>query len=200
MSESESAILKISGTLTLEDYKSAVMARNIRAFIKAVVVFILAVIVLVAILTLFQTYPYLKNGEATVKEVAEIALGVFTKGAMPFILIGFIALYAILLFLIRPYQTMKRMRELYPGGIAFVYNFYEDRLEASSTSKTGDSTVRFKYSDVQRKIKETSYAFVLSTEQRNRYLLFKRIMTPDEAAAVRELLSARCPQGKRHAA
>ena len=88
------------------------------------------------------------------------------------------------------------MRELYPDGLPIVYDFFEEMLVINSSSQAADQTIRLKYGDVRRRIRENGHIFKLSTGQRNRLGLYKAIMTGDEIRSVRALLKERCPQSR----
>ncbi|MBR4235790.1 MAG: hypothetical protein IKR85_06985 [Clostridia bacterium] len=197
MSESDESILHISGTMTEKDYLAAVRARNGRYFLRYMVIYVLLMLIFVLGLSLYEVFPYLKSGEITLSEWLIELWNALLSRTTPFVtIIGLLILYAVVLLLVRPAQLAKRMRELYPTGMPLVYDFYVDRLVLNSSSHSGDQTVRLLYSDVQRRIKEHKYTITLSTGQKNRYSLFKSIMTPEEVAVVRDLLKTHCPQHK----
>ena len=190
-------ILSVGGTLTENDYKAAVRARGVREFLTAVLIWLLIMLLLVFGYGLYEVYPYLKSGEITLSEWLIELWNALLSRTTPFVtIIGLLILYAVVLLLVRPAQLAQRMRELYPTGMPLVYDFYVDRLVLNSSSHSGDQTVRLLYSDVQRRIKEHKYTITLSTGQKNRYSLFKSIMTPEEVAVVRDLLKTHCPQHK----
>ena len=196
MSESDESILHISGTMTEKDYLAAVRARSGRAFLKVTFIYVLLMLIYVLGLGIYKVFPYLKSGEITFGEWLIGLWNALLSGTMPYVIVGFLILYAVVLFLVRPAQIAKRMHELYPTGMPLVYDFYDDRLVINSSSPSGDQTMRLLYSDVQRRIKEHKYTITLSTGQKNRYSLFKSIMTPEEVAVVRDLLKTHCPQHK----
>ena len=88
------------------------------------------------------------------------------------------------------------MRERYPDGLPVVYVFFDNMLVIGSCEAAADQTLRMKYGDVRRRIRENGHIFKLSTGQRNRLGLYKAIMTGDEIRSVRALLKERCPQHK----
>ena len=187
-------ILSVGGTLTENDYKAAVRARGVREFLTAVLIWLLIMLLLVFGYGLYEVYPYLKSGELTFGEYLKETWVLLPAESGS--IAGIFALCAVLVLLVRPSQMVKRMRERYPTGIPFVYDFYEDELVIRSSSRSGDETVRLLYTEVQRRIKDRKYVITLSTGRKNRFGLFKAIMTPQEVTAVLELLKARCPQRK----
>ena len=189
-------ILSVGGTLTENDYKAAVRARGVRDFLTAVLIWLLIMLLLVFGYGLYKVSPYLKSGELTFGEWLDELWNVLSTRKWTLTIAGCISLYAVLVLLVRPSQMVKRMRERYPTGIPFVYDFYEDELVIRSSSRSGDETVRLLYTEVQRRIKDRKYVITLSTGRKNRFGLFKAIMTPQEVTAVLELLKARCPQRK----
>lgn len=117
----------------------------------------------------------------------------------PFVIgvfVSSIVLFILYLLILRPYRAVKQLRELSPGGIPFTYDFYEDHVVEMAKTEKSDEVVRFKYSEVQRKIIETKYHIIIITGQRIKLSFYKTIMTPDEAIHVMDLLKERCPQRK----
>ena len=196
MSEKENPIIHISGTLTLRDYMAALRAGGLRFFLIVSAIYLLMTLLIPLGMSLPNWYPYLKDGRATVGEWLNTYWEATVSGSGIFFLLGFLALYALYLLLIRPFLAGKRMRELYPDGLPIVYDFFEEMLVINSSTQAADQTVRMKYGDVQRKIRETGHVFRLSTGQRNRLGLYKAIMTEEEIGRVRVLLKERCPQHK----
>ena len=76
------------------------------------------------------------------------------------------------------------------------YAFYDDHLVLSTCSQSSDDASGLMYSDIQRKIIDARYEFVLSTGRKNRLFLYKAIMTQEEVGQVQKLLGERCPQHK----
>ena len=196
MNEADEAILHIRGTMTENDYIAAVRARGGRAFLRFTVIYVSVMLIFTLGSGLYEAFPFLKSGEITFSEWLFGLWNALLSGTTLFVIVGFLILCAVVQFLVRPAQMAKRMRELYPTGMPLVYDFYDDRLVINSSSPSGDQTARLFYSDVQRRIKEHKYVITLSTGQKNRYSLFKVIMTPEEVAAVRDLLKTHCPQHK----
>ncbi len=196
MSEKENPIIHISGTLTLRDYMAALRAGGLRFFLIVSAVYLLMLLLIPLGMSLPSWYPYLKDGSATVGEWLNTYWEATVSGSSLFILLGFLVLYALYLVLLRPYLAGKRMRERYPDGLPIVYDFFEDMLVIDSSTPAADQTLRLKYDEVRRKIRETGHIFRLSTGQRNRLGLYKAIMTGDEIRSVRALLKERCPQHK----
>ncbi len=197
MSESKVPVIHISGTVTEKDFTDAVRARGIRYFLKYSIFYILLVLLLDLGISFYYWYPVLKDGHVTFSEWLNEAWGtVFHASSGTCIIAGFLVLYALYLIIIRPGQAKKRMLELHPNGFPVTYDFFDDVLVISSATQTADETFRLKYTDVQRKIRETRYAITLSTGKRNRISLYKTIMTPEETEQVQRLLNERCPQRK----
>ena len=174
------------------------MFRNWRLRYVALMTIVLPLVLLLApvCVTLLD---WLTNGRNIPTEVLSIWVWTVTITTVtsPTMLIWFTAVivfYAVNNLVIKPARAAKRMRERDPEGAPFVYDFYEDRLEIKSSSQSSDETIRVKYADVQRRIRESRYILMLSTGQRNRFLLYKTIMTPEEASQMVELLCTRCPQ------
>ncbi len=196
MSETETPIIHISGTLTMKDYMAALRAGGLRFFLIVSAIYLPMTLLIPLGMSLPRWYPYFKDGSATVGEWLNTYREATVSGLGLFILLGFLALYALYLLLIRPYLTGKRMRERYPDGLPIVYDFFEEMLVINSSSQAADQTIRLKYGDVRRRIRETGHVFILSTGQRNRLGLYKAIMTDDEIGRVRTLLKERCPQSR----
>ena len=196
MSEKENPIIHISGTLTMKNYMAALRAGGLRFFLIVSAIYLLLMLLIPLVMSLPSWYPYLKDGSATVGEWLNTYWEATVSGSGIFFLLGFLALYALYLVLIRPYLAGKRMRERYPDGLPIVYDFFEEMLVINSSSQAADQTIRMKYGDVRRRIRENGHIFKLSTGQRNRLGLYKAIMTGDEIRSVRALLKERCPQHK----
>ena len=196
MSETETPIIHISGTLTMKDYMAALRAGGLRFFLIVSAIYLPMTLLIPLGMSLPRWYTYFKDGSATVGEWLNTYREATVSGLGIFILLGFLALYALYLLLIRPYLTGKRMRERYPDGLPIVYDFFEEMLVINSSSQAADQTIRMKYGDVRRRIRENGHIFKLSTGQRNRLGLYKAIMTGDEIRSVRALLKERCPQHK----
>ncbi len=196
MSEKENPIIHISGTLTLKNYMAAVRAGGLRFLLIYSAVYLLLAFLIPLGMSLSRWFPYLKDGSATVSDWLGAYWEVTFSGSSFFILLGFLLLYALYLLLIKPYQLGKSMRERYPDGLPIVYDFFEEMLVLNSSSQAADQTIRLKYGDVRRRIRENGHIFKLSTGQRNRLGLYKAIMTGDEIRSVRALLKERYPQHK----
>ena len=196
MSEKENPIIHISGTLTLKDYMAAVRAGGLRSMLIISLIILPGSFLCTLLISLPDWIPYLKDGRATLGEWLNTYWKASVNGSSLFVLLGFLLLYALYLFLIRPYLAGKRMRERYPDGLPIVYDFFEDMLVIDSSTPAADQTLRLKYDEVRRKIRETGHIFRLSTGQRNRLGMYKAIMTEDEVVRVRALLKERCPQRK----
>ena len=150
-------ILSVGGTLTENDYKAAVRARGALDLLRFALVYLLFLFLLVFGYGLYKVSPYLKSGELTFGEWLDELWNVLSTGKWTLTIAGCISLYAVLVLLVRPSQMVKRMRERYPTGIPFVYDFYEDELVIRSSSRSGDETVRLLYAEVQRRIKDRKY-------------------------------------------
>ena len=194
MSESEPPVLHISGIITEKDYKAALRARGIRYFVKYLLIYLLAMVCLLFGMDLYYWFPYLKDGTAAFGEWLDAAWAsiIHLSSITYFILAGFLIIYALWLIVIIPIRFGKRMRERDPEGKPVTYDFYEDQLVFSSATPLADETFRLKYADVRRKIRERKHVMILSTGQKNRFAVYKTVMTPEEAAGVRELLKAHC--------
>ena len=196
MSEKETPIIHISGTLTLKDYMAAVRAGGLRHLMIISAIYLLTTFLIPPAMDLPRWIHYLRDGRATVGDWLNTYGDYFIRGSSLFILLAFLVLCALYLLLLRPYIAGKRMRERYPDGLPFTYDFFEEMLVITSSSQAADQTVRLNYGEVRRKIMETRHIFRLSTGQRNRLGLFKAIMTDDDVVRVRTLLRERCPQRK----
>ena len=122
--------------------------------------------------------------------------GFFRLSLSTYIIIGLLVFYAVYYIVVRPILAKKRLHELHPDGFPVTYDFYDDMLVIISSTQSSDETVRLKYADVQRKIKERKYIIVLSTVKRNRLGLYKAVMTSEDLERVRRHLNERCPQRK----
>ena len=196
MSEKETPIIHISGTLTLKNYMAAVRAGGLRSMLIILVIILPGSFLCTLLISLPDWIPYLKDGRATLGEWLTTYWKATVNGSSIFVLLGFLILYALYLLLIRPYLAGKRMRERHPDGLPIDYDFFEEMLVINSSSQLADQTIRMKYGDVRRRIRENGHIFKLSTGQRNRLGLYKAIMTGDEIRSVRALLKERCPQHK----
>ncbi|MBR3179429.1 MAG: hypothetical protein IKF49_07970 [Clostridia bacterium] len=197
MSESKAPVIHISGTVTEKAYTDAVRAHGIRAFLKFSILYILLMFLFRLGVDFYYWYPYLKAGYVTFAEYLNETLGtIFIPSLSTYILAGFIVIFALFLIIIRPNQEKKRLHELDPDGFPVTYDFFDDVLVISSASQTADETFRLKYSDVQKRIRETKFVITLLTGQRNRIGLYKTVMTPQETEQVQRLLKERCPQRK----
>ena len=195
MSETTIPLLHINGIITEKDYKAALRAHSKRRVLLFCVSYLLFLLLFIVGMDLYHAFPYLKDGSLTFGEW----LKMLWEGINPVywcVVIGFIILYAVYLLLIRPMQLGRRMRELDPDGEPVEYDFYDDHIELRATTQTDNRTVRMKYGDVQRKIKENKYIFILSTSRKNRLAIYKTIMTAEEVENVRNLLYEHCPQRK----
>ena len=193
----ENPVIRISGAVSEKEYKAALRARNVRVFLKLTAVYVSLMLVMTIGSSMYYAYPYIRSGKITYGEWLGELWDSLCDGLSPYIFVGFILLYAAFLFLINPIRFGRRFNEIYPNGMPVEYNLYEDRLVMTSASRSAEFTDRLYYSDVKRKIRETGHAIGLSTGRKNRYTLFKCVMTPEEVTSVRELLKARCPQRKR---
>lgn len=198
MNENENPIIHISGNLSEKDYITAIRYRSIRNFAVYCCCLLLFWILFTAGYSLYRLYPYMRDGNVHVSEWLDVVWGVFREPSTLCILIGFFVLYAFILIVIKPMQAKRRFHELYNGELPISYDLYEDYLAVTSVSATADQTFRLRYSDVQRKIKETKYVITLSTGRKNKLGLYKALMSPDEADAVLSLLRSRCPQRRLH--
>ena len=197
MSETGAPVIHISGTVSEKDYTSAVRWRGVRGFLRGSIFMLLTWILIVVGLSLYYWYPVLRDGHATCAEwLDETWKDVFRLFPEGTLILGFLAFQALLFIIIRPFQAKKRLHELNPGGFPIAYDFFDDHMVIAVATQTSDETVRLKYTDVQRKIKEDKYIIRLSTGQRNRIGLYKAAMAPEEVGQVRELLKERCPQRK----
>lgn len=200
MSETQTPVIHISGTVTEKDYTNAVRASGIRYCIRYSIVDVVLMIVISMGTSLYYCYPVLKDGDITIGEVLREALKtVFGLSLTTYLIIGLLVIYVLYLIVIRPILARKRLRELHPNGFPVTYDFFDDTLVIRAVTQTTDETFRLKYADVQRKIRDTKYVIGLSTGQRNRVGLYKAVMTPEETEQVRRLLHERCPQRKRRA-
>lgn len=197
MSESENPVLRISGTVTEQDYKRAVRAGQLHLLLKMMIIYVLFCVLFRLGYDFYCVLPYLRSGEVTFGEWLSWIGDLFVPDATLYVIFVFFIVYAVNLLLVRPMRAGKRMRELFPEGLPVVYEFFNDRLVINASGQSGEETVRLNYANVQRRIGDTKNVFTLSTGQKNRYNLFKAVMTPEETARVRELLQARCPQRRR---
>lgn len=198
MSESKTPVIHITGTVTEKDYTNAVRARGIRFCLKYTIIYLILMFVFEMGISFYYWYPDLKDGYVTCAEwLSEAWRTVFRASLSTYMIIGFLAVYAVFEIVIRPILAQKRLREFHPDGFPVTYDFFDDTLVISSATKTSDETFRLKYADVQRKIRETRYTIALSTGQRNRIGLYKAVMAPEETEQVRKLLNERCPQRKK---
>ncbi len=197
MSEAKEPEIHVSGTVTEDNYTTAVRAGGIELFLKYVLSFLFLMILIDFIVSFYYWYPGLRDGYATYGEFnSAVWKEILSVSPGNCLLIGFIVLYALYLIVFRPLQAGKRLRELHPEGFPVVYDFYEDQLVIHSASQTADETFRLKYADVQRKIRETKYMFKLATANRNKIGLYKAVMTAENTESIRRLLNERCPQRK----
>ena len=195
MSESNTSVIHISGTVDLKDYTAVMRERGIRYFLIYTVIFVIWWFILEIGINLYYWYPALKDGYITYAEwlfyawesIVWISLSTYLIAAM----IVFDALYMIVF---KPIQARKRMQEFEPDGFPVTYDCFDDHLAISSVTQTSYDTFRLKYSDVQRKIRETGRVIILSTGHRNKIILYKAVMTGEEAGQIRKLLNDRCPQ------
>ncbi len=197
MSEAiEDPIIHISGVVSENECKAAIRRKNVRVFLNAVIAYVITVSVMTPLMSFFSEYSYLKSGVVTYGQWIRALWNSMTSSVMICLFVGLSLLYAITLFLFKPFRIGRSFRELYPDGMPVAYDFYGDRLVISSFSQSAESTDRLNYSDVRRRIRETGYIITLSTSRKNYYNLFKCIMKPEEVTSVREILKARCPQRK----
>ena len=197
MSEAKEPEIHVSGTVTEQDYTTAARARGAQLFWKFMLVYLLLLLFIHFITNFYYWYPYLRDGRAAYSDFFHEAWKTFFSASpASFMMIGFLVLYALYLIVFRPLQGKKRLHELHPEGLPVVYDFYEDQLVVRSATQTSDETYRLKYADVQRKIKETKFLFILATAKRNKIGLFKAVMSPDNTESIRKLLNERCPQRK----
>ena len=197
MNEPENPSLHISGTITERDHKAAIRALGLRPFVKYTIIYVAVIVLITFGTSLHYSYSVIKDGYITFGEcLRKIWVPLLFRSSAWYIAAGFLALYALIIFLIKPILAGKRMRELYPEGFPVTYNFYGEQLVMQATTQMSDETIRIRYADVQRRIRENKYIIVLSTNQRNRFSVYKTIMTPEETITVMELLKARCPQHK----
>ena len=196
MNEAPSPILHISGTISIQSMKEHLRDRCADLFKKLLLVYLVVFCLLNMALHLYYWFPALKYGNATIGEWF-IDCWSWLFGSFAFwVYIGLIALYGLFLLVIRPRQAEKQLLRSDPNGIPACYDFYEDHLEVNLVSQTAEQTIRIKYADVQRKIKETGLCITLASVQKNRVSLYKTIMTLQETEKARELLRTRCPQRK----
>lgn len=195
MSETETPLLHIAGTLTEKDFRSALRARRVRPVLFMTFLLFLIYAIPVYGIRLYNDYPYMKLGVWSFGEWVKL-IWEYDGQSNAFIFIGFAAVYALLLLWHHPNRASKRFRELYPSGASIAIDFYEDCFsvleEGESASASNRDTLRLQYSQMRRRIIENARVFVVSTGQRNRIVLHKAIMTPQEIEAVRELLHRKC--------
>ena len=195
MAEIDTPVLHISGTITGEDYKTVLRNRGAHLFLKWVIIYLVVIVAVVLGTSLYAWLPDLKAGYITVGEwLGEVLDYSIQNTIMPYVFIGFVVLYGLFLILIRPVIAEKRMRELYPGGTPIIYDFYDDKLVVTVNSVSANETFRLKYNSIRLKVSESKYLFMLSTGQKNKFSLYKTIMTPEEIEKVRGLLNAGCLQ------
>jgi hypothetical protein len=192
----ENPVIRISGSVSEKEYKAALRARNVRVFLKLTAVYVSLMLVMTIGTSMYYAYPYIRSGEITYGEWLGELWDSLCEGMSPYIFVSFILLYAAILFLIDPIRFGKRFNEIYPNSMPVEYVLYENRLVMTSVSRSAESTDRLYYSDVKHKIRENGHAFRLSTGKKNKYTLFKCVMTPEEVTSVRELLKTHCPQHK----
>ena len=194
MNESEAPILLIRGTISIESMKENLRNRAAELFKKLVLIYVIFFVVFNLALHLYYWYPALKYGYATIGDWF-IDSWSWLLGSFAFwMYIGFIALYGLYLLVIRPRQAEKQLLRTDPDGIPASYAFYEDQLVVNIVSQTAEQTIRIRYADVQRKIKESALCISLVSVRKDRVSLFKTIMTPREMESVLALLRERCPQ------
>jgi hypothetical protein len=195
MDEEKIPLIHICGTVSEQDFSGAVRARGIRIFLKFLLFYLLAMVLIGFGTSFYSWYPYIRNGSSSYAEWIDGTWNsFFSMSFTTSVIIGLIAVYAVLCIGVRPMRARKRFHELYSEGAQAVYDFFDDQLVIRISSSTADETFRLKYSDVRRKIKETRYLILLSTGQKNRVALYKAVMTPDQTERTRKLLNERCPQ------
>ena len=196
MSENGTPVLRVSGTLTEKDYLDALRVRCLRRLLllSGLYLGIMAVFTLVS--SLYVWFPYLRDGRALPGDWLRGWLdSLFPTTACIFIAVVVFMTAYLLLYV--PFRATRRFRELYPGSSPCAYDFFEDILVFSVTTRSSDETFRLRYADVRRGVAENRYAFILTTGQRNRIQLYKSVMTPEETVKVREFLLSRCPRRRK---
>ena len=194
MNESNTPVIHISGTVDLKDYTAAMRERCIRYFLRDTALAVIGSFVVDMGIDFYYLYPALKEGYVTYAEWLSDTWDLFLRST--WLIAAMIVFYALYLIVIKPIQARKRVQEFDPNGFPVTYDFFDDHVAISSVTQSNDSTFRLKYSDVRRKIRETGRVIILSTGHRNKILLYKTVMTGEEAGQVRKLLNDRCPQHK----
>ena len=195
MNETDLPIIHISGTVSKEEYAASMRAMGRRTFPIVLVVSLGEFALLYSLMMLFSWFAdgrseYITLGDWLAWSWLSLLSGPWIVCLLS-LLYGF---YALRTFLIRPRRAVKQMRELFPDGAPVTYDFFEDHIEWTVRSQKSDEKIWIKYSDLRRKIIETKYHFVVSTGMKNRFNIYKTIMTPEEVDQVRTLLKARSVQ------
>lgn len=194
MTETREPILHIRGIITEEALKARTREKYADFFRKYVLIYLGILLLVFLGITLYDWLPDLREGYLTLGEWFLFSCGSLFGSFAFWLLAAMLALYGLVVLVLRPAQAVKQMRELHPDGIEIDYSFFEDELVVKAVSPTADETLRIRYSDVRRKIRETPISIVLSAGVRKNFGLHKTVMTPREAESVLALLRERCPQ------